>query len=58
MDGKLKIILYFILVVHLLSYCEVKKPQLQLNHSKPFKSSYTPDTICKKAEHVYNIKYL
>lgn len=58
MNGKLKIILYFILVVHLLSYCEVKKPQIKLNHSKPFKSSYTPDTICKKAMGVYCIQYL
>jgi hypothetical protein len=58
MNGKLKIILYFILVVHLLSYCEVKKPQIKLNHSKPFKSSYTPDTICKKADDIYIIRHL
>ena len=52
---KLKMLIYFILLIHILSYCESRS--VEFNEKSPH-GLYTPDTLCRKADNVYTIRQL
>ena len=54
MATKLKTLFYFMVLIHILHYCESKPTQLPLNPTK----LYYPDTINRKASKVYTVRYL
>ena len=54
MVAKLKTLFYFIVLIHILNYCESKPTQLPPNPTK----SYYPDTLNRKSSKIYTIRYL
>jgi hypothetical protein len=52
---KLKMVIYFILLMHILSYCESRSVEI---HDKSPHGFYTNDTLCRKADNVYTIRHL
>lgn len=64
---KLKMVIYFILLIHILSYCESRSLEFNENaypvadkhfNEKSPHGLYTPDTLCRKADNVYTIRQL
>ena len=54
MVTKLKTLFYFIVLIHILNYCESKPTQLPPTPPK----AYYPDTLNRKSSKVYTVRYL